>query len=79
MVNNHPAYIVDEEGNKYVFHRVTSSKTSGGKKNWEIYPNPDKRKKAPMFIVKREEKDLRNRFSKQKKERIFKNDFIKRK
>lgn len=79
LVNNHPAYIVDEEGNKYVFHRVTSSKTSGGKKNWEIYPNPDKRKKAPMYIVKREEKDLRNRFSKQKKERILKNDFIKRK
>ena len=79
LVNNHPAYIVDEEGNKYVFHRVTSSKTSGGKKNWKIYPNPDKRKKEPMYIVKREEKDLRNRFSKQKKERILKNDFIKRK
>ena len=34
--NNHPAYIVDEEGNLYVFHRVTHSKTSGGKKNWLI-------------------------------------------
>ena len=33
--NGHPAYIVDEEGNKYVFHRVTHSKTSGGKKNWK--------------------------------------------
>ena len=22
--NNHPAYIVDEEGNLYVFHRVTT-------------------------------------------------------
>ena len=37
--NNHPAYIVDEEGNVFVFHRVTHSKTSGGKKNWE-FDNP---------------------------------------
>lgn len=35
LKNNHPAYIVDEEGNIYVFHRITHSKTSGGKKNWE--------------------------------------------
>ena len=38
--NNHPAYIVDEEGNLYVFHRVTHSKSSGGRKNWEIKNNP---------------------------------------
>lgn len=31
--NGHPALIVDEEGNMYSFHRVTHSKTSGGKKN----------------------------------------------
>ena len=36
LVNNHPAYIVDEEGKEYVFHRVSESKTSGGKKNWKI-------------------------------------------
>ena len=40
--NNHPAYIVDEEGNMFVFHRVTHSKTSGGKKNWEKRTNPIK-------------------------------------
>ena len=34
--NGHPAYIIDEEGNMYVFHRVTHSKTSGGRKNLEI-------------------------------------------
>ena len=33
--NNHPAYIVDEEGNMYVFHKATHSKTSGGKANWK--------------------------------------------
>ena len=63
LVNNHPAYIVDEEGNKYIFHRVTHSKTSGGKKNWE--------KKNPLliggekktYIVKKEEIDNKNRFS----------------
>lgn len=45
----------------------------------EINPNPDKSKRVPMYIVKREEKDLINRFSKQKKNRILKKDFIKRK
>ena len=61
--NNHPAYIVDEEGNLYVFHRVTHSKTSGGKKTWEKdnpINNGDKRK---IHIVKREERDLKGRFS----------------
>ena len=61
--NNHPAYIVDEEGNTYLFHRVTHSKTSGGKKNWK--------KKNPlvngggksMYIVKQEQKDFKKLFS----------------
>ena len=61
--NNHPAYIVDEEGNLYVFHRVTHSKTSGGKKNWEKRPNPIKGDNKPMRIVKKQEKDSKNRFS----------------
>ena len=61
--NNHPAYIVDEEGNMYVFHKVTHSKTSGGKKNWKK-DNPlvwggDE----PIYIVKKEQKDKKNRFS----------------
>lgn len=61
--NNHPAYIVDEEGNYYVFHRVTHSKTSGGKKSWKkenplLYDG-----QASMYIVKREEKDKKGRFS----------------
>ena len=34
--NGHPAYIVDEEGNTYAFHRVTHSKTSGGRNNIKI-------------------------------------------
>ena len=33
LKNNHPAYIVDEEGKLYVFHRSTHSKTSGGRTN----------------------------------------------
>ena len=61
--NNHPAYIVDEEGNKYVFHRVTHSKTSGGKKNWKKEnPLVDGNTKS-MFIVKQEQKDEKKRFS----------------
>lgn len=61
--NGHPAYIVDEEGNKYIFHRVTHSKTSGGKKNWKK-KNPLKRGgDEPMYIVKKEEADNKGRFS----------------
>ncbi len=46
-----------------MFHRVTHSKTSGGKKTWEkdnpmIYGGNRK-----IHIVKREEKDLKGRFS----------------
>lgn len=61
--NNHPAYIVDEEGNLYVFHRVTHSKTSGGKLNWEKKLNPLKGSNKPMRIVKKQEKDAKARFS----------------
>ena len=63
LKNNHPAYIVDEEGNVFVFHRVTHSKTSGGKKNWDIRPNPIKGDNKPMRIVRKEERDKRARFS----------------
>ena len=61
--NNHPAYIVDEEGNTYVFHRVTHSKTSGGRNNWKITPNPLKGYYKPLYIVKQEKRDLKGRFS----------------
>lgn len=61
--NNHPAYIVDEEGNIFVFHRVTHSKTSGGKKNWKMNVNPIKGDNKAMNIVKKEERDNKARFS----------------
>ena len=60
--NNHPAYIVDEEGNMYIFHRVTHSKTSGGRNNWEK-KNPIKGDNRPMRIVKKQEKDSKALFS----------------
>ena len=62
--NNHPAYIVDEEGNLYVFHRVTHSANSGGKKNWKKKNPLSSGGNKPMYIVKQEQKDLKNRFSK---------------
>lgn len=46
-----------------MFHRVTHSKTSGGKANWEKRLNPIKGDKRPMHIVKRQEKDKKTRFS----------------
>lgn len=66
LVNNHPAYIVGEDGNKFNFHRVTSSKTSGGRNNYKIVPNPLYSGRDTMYIVKRIQKDNVNRFSKYK-------------
>ena len=66
LVNNHPAYIVDEEGNQYVFHRMTESKTSGGKKNWKIVKNPIVNYSFTCYIVKKEQKANKGRFSNEK-------------
>lgn len=76
--SGHPAYIVDEEGNTYVFHRVTSSEKSGHHKNWKVDPNPDKDKKTPMYIVKQEQQDKKKNFSKDKLPYNVDLDFIKR-
>ena len=50
LKNNHPAYIVDEEGNVYVFHRVTHSKTSGGRKNGRLKIIQSKDTKNPCIL-----------------------------
>ena len=61
--NGHPAYIVDEEGNMYVFHRITHSKTSGGKNNLEIENPLINGDYGATYLVKRKEKDKKGRFS----------------
>ena len=70
LVSGHPAYIVDEEGNYYYFHRVTSSPKSGHHKNLKIDPNPDPNRQTPMYIVKAEQKDKKKRFGKKLKYNI---------
>ena len=61
--NGHPALIVDEEGNMYLFHRITHSKTSGGRNNVKV-DNPLKEGgELATYIVKRKEKDKKGRFS----------------
>ena len=61
--NGHPAFIVDEDGNKYVFHRMTHSKTSGHRNNIKIDNPLVKGGDRATYIVKREEKDNKGRFS----------------
>ncbi len=61
--NNHPAYIVGEDGDMYIFHRVTHSKSSGGKKTWEKDNPIDDGDPRKIHIVKKEEKDSKGRFS----------------
>ena len=61
--NNHPAYIIDEEGNMYVFHRMTHSKTSGGRTNIPV-DNPLLRGgDGKIYIVKKEQRDKKTKFS----------------
>ena len=36
LKNNHPAYIVDENADDYVFHRTSHNKRISGKKTFEI-------------------------------------------
>ena len=61
--NNHPAYIIDEEGNMYVFHRMTHSKTSGGRTNM-AFDNPLLRGgDGKIYIVKKEQRDKKSKFS----------------
>jgi len=64
--SKHPALILNEEKDDYKFRRVTSAEYSGHHKNEKVFPNPDKTKKTPMYIVKQEQKDKKNRFSKWK-------------
>ena len=61
--NGHPAHIVDEDGNIYVFHRVTKSKTSGGRNNVKIDNPLVKGGNQATYIVKRVEKNKKRRFS----------------
>ena len=61
--NGHPAYIVDEDGNKFVFHRMTHSKSSGHRNNIKIENPLVKGGDKATYLVKREEKDNKGRFS----------------
>ena len=62
--SGHPALILSEETEeKYKFRRVTSSEFSGHHRNERIEPNPDKRRKTPMYIVKQRQSDYKKNFS----------------
>ena len=62
--SGHPALILSEDTNeKYKFRRVTSSEFSGHHRNERIEPNPDKRRKTPMYIVKQRQSDYKKNFS----------------
>ena len=47
----------------YVFHRATHSKTSGGKKNIEKANPLIGTNTSATYIVKKEQRDKKNRFS----------------
>ena len=62
--SGHPALILSEDGSdKYKFRRVTSSEFSGHHRNQCVFPNPDKRRSTPMYIVKQKQSDYKKHFS----------------
>ena len=61
--SGHPALILGEEKDEYHFRRVTSSPKCGHHTNEKIFPNPDKRRNTPMYIVKQHQKDKKKYFS----------------
>ena len=62
--SGYPALILSEDTEeKYKFKRVTSSEFSGHHRNERIEPNPDKRRKTPMYIVKQRQSDYKKNFS----------------
>lgn len=66
LKNNHPAYIVDEEGNYYLFHKVSHSRRISGKNTFEIKNNPIINDYSIMYIAKNKQRDKKNKFSKEK-------------
>lgn len=66
LVNNHPAYIVDENGDYYVFHRSSHKNKISNKATFEIKKNPIVGDLRPMYIAKRRQTERKGRFSKNK-------------
>lgn len=66
--SKHPALIVGEQKGKkdteeYRYRKVTHSEYDGRHLNEKVYPNPNKKDKRPMYIVKRVRADEKNNFS----------------
>lgn len=62
--SGHPALILEEHDKKnFKFRRVTSSEFSGHHRNEKVFPNPDRRRSTPMYIVKQRQTDLKTNFS----------------
>lgn len=66
LVNNHPAYIVDENGDYYAFHRCSHKNKISNKATFEIKNNPIVGDLRPMYIAKRRQIERKGRFSKNK-------------
>ena len=63
MKSGHPALIVGETEKEYLYRKVTSSPKDGRHLNDKIEPNPDKRRKTPMYIARRVRHDKKKYFA----------------
>ena len=62
LKNNHPAYIVDEEGDDYFYHRTSHNKKISGKNAFCIKNNPLVNSNEAMYIEKKGKKIRRSVF-----------------
>lgn len=61
----HPALIVDEYSpDEYKYRKVMHGERDGRHVNEKVYPNPNKKDKAPMYIAKRVRHDKKKYFGK---------------
>ena len=63
--SRHPALIVGEQPiEEYRYRKVMHGAKDGGSNNEEVYPNPNPKDTAPMYIGKRERHDKKKYFNK---------------
>ena len=66
--SKHPALIIgefvnDKSSEEYKYRKVMHGKTEGGRKNEEVYPNPNPKDPKPMQIAKRVRHDEITKFA----------------
>ena len=61
---NHPAYLIDQDGNMYKYIGLTHSKVTDNVQNVKLSKNPDPKDKRPSYARPFVERDEKKNFGK---------------